>query len=56
MSGSIGRKDQNVLCTKSWNRCAMPDCRKELVAEGNDKDRSSLVAQMAHVKGEKPGL
>jgi len=55
MSSSIGRKDQNVLCTKSGNRCAMPDCRKELVAEGNDKDRSSLVAQMAHIKGEKPG-
>lgn len=55
MSGSVSRKDQNVLCTKSGNRCAMPDCRKELVAEGNDKDRSSLVAQMAHIKGEKPG-
>lgn len=54
MSGSVGKRDQNVLCTKSGNRCAMPECRKELVVEGNINDRSSLVAQMAHINGEKP--
>ena len=55
MSGTILSKDIKILCTKSGNRCALPDCRQILVVEGNKNDPASLVAQMAHIKGEKPG-
>lgn len=54
MSGTIKSKDQKILCTKSGNRCAMPDCRKILVIDGTTTDPASLVAEMAHIKGEKP--
>lgn len=55
MSGTIKSKDIKILCTKSGNRCALPDCRQVLVIEGNKNDPASLVAHMAHIKGEKPG-
>lgn len=55
MSGTIKLKDSKILCTKSGNRCAIPDCRQILVIEGNKNDPASLVAIMAHIKGEKPG-
>lgn len=55
MSGTIKQKDQKILCTKSGNRCAMPDCRKILVVDGTATDPASLVAGMAHIKGEKLG-
>lgn len=55
MSSSISTRDQKILCTKSGNRCAMPNCKKELVVDGNDEDRSSLIAEIAHIKGEKLG-
>jgi len=55
MSGTIKPKDQKILCTKSGNRCAMSDCRKILVVDGTATDPASLVATMAHIKGEKPG-
>lgn len=54
MSGTIKSKDQKILCTKSGNRCAMPDCRKILVVDGTSTDPASLVAEMAHIRGEKP--
>lgn len=53
MSGNISTKDQKILCAKSGNRCAMPDCQKVLVVDGNAQDSASLVAEMAHIKGEK---
>lgn len=55
MSGAISPKDSKILCTKSGNRCALPDCRKELVIDSNSNDPAALIAEMAHIKGEKPG-
>jgi hypothetical protein len=55
MSGTIKPNDAKILCTTSGNRCALPECRKILVIEGNKNDPASLVANMAHIKGEKPG-
>ncbi|MDP2683266.1 MAG: HNH endonuclease [Deltaproteobacteria bacterium] len=55
MSGTIKTKDQKILCTKSGNRCALPDCRKILVIDGTATDLASLVAEMAHINGEMPG-
>ena len=54
MSGNILERDQIILCVRSGNHCAMPDCRKILVIARTSNDRESLVAIMAHIKGEKP--
>ena len=54
MSGGIPDKDQKILYAKCGNRCAIPDCRKTIVVEKTEKDRESLVSQMAHIRGEKP--
>lgn len=54
MSGTIPTREQRVLCTRSGNRCAIPTCRKVLVVNKTDNDRESLVATMAHIKGENP--
>jgi len=55
MSGPIPARDQRLLCTRSGSVCANPKCRKELViALTKEGDRESTVAEMAHIKGEKP--
>jgi hypothetical protein len=55
MSGSILVRDQKILCLRSGNRCAIPDCRRILAVNKTPKDRESIVGEMAHVKGEKYG-
>jgi len=55
MSRDIPDRDQNILWGRSGNRCAMPDCHGELVIEKKTEgDRSSVIGEMAHIKGEKP--
>lgn len=53
MSANMPLRDQKILCTRSGNRCAMPECHKILVVDATENDRESLAAQMAHIKGEK---
>lgn len=55
MSGNISRQNQKIVCTKSYNRCAMPDCRKELVIEKTDSDPAAIIGRIAHIKGDKIG-
>lgn len=55
MSGNIPLKDQKIVCIKSGNRCAMPDCRKELVIEKTDGDPAAIIGRIAHIKGDKIG-
>jgi hypothetical protein len=55
MSGNIKPRDRNILCTKSGNRCALQDCQTILVEDAKKTDRASLIAEAAHIKGEKPG-
>lgn len=55
MSGAITVKDQKIVCSKSGNRCAFPDCRKEIVRDGNGKDPAVIIGELAHIRGEKPG-
>lgn len=55
MSGNIPLKQQKLVCIKSGNRCAMPDCRREIVLDGNGSDPLVIVGELAHIKGEKPG-
>ncbi len=54
MSGDIPRKEQKILCLKSGNRCALPDCHRVLVIDGTQNDRESIIGVMAHIKGENP--
>ena len=54
MSGNIPNKDQKLLCLKSGNRCAIPECRKLLVIEKTINDKDTIIGEMAHIKGEKP--
>jgi len=54
MSGNIRLRDQKILCLKSGNRCAIPECRKLLVIEKTSRDKESIIAEMPHIKGEKP--
>lgn len=55
MKRDMKPKDRNILCTKSGNRCALPDCRAILVQDAKNVDGASLIAEAAHIKGENPG-
>lgn len=55
MSSDMGKKDWKILCAKSGNRCALPNCRAILVEDATKTDRASLIAEAAHIKGENPG-
>jgi hypothetical protein len=55
MSGNIPDKDKKELCLKSGNRCAFPNCHRILVVDDPINGNDSIVAVMAHIKGEKPG-
>lgn len=54
MSRSIPIKDIKILCMRSGNRCAFPKCNKVLVEDKTEYDDESIVADIAHIKGEKP--
>lgn len=54
MSGNVPRKQQKLVCIESGNRCAMPDCRKQLVLVGTKNDPPAYIGIIAHIKGEKP--
>jgi len=56
MSGNIPLKQQKIVCIKSGNLCALPDCRKEIILDGNGIDPSAIVGELAHIKGEKLGV
>jgi len=55
VSGTIPIKEQRISCTRSGNRCALPDCRKILVEGKTEYDSAELLGFMAHIVGEKPG-
>ncbi len=55
MSGNIPVWDQKVLCLRSGNRCAIPECRKILVIDKKENDRESIIGEIAHIKGENAG-
>lgn len=55
MSHNMEKKDWKILCTKSGNRCALPNCRAILVEDATKTDGASLIAEAAHIKGENHG-
>ncbi|MEW6379076.1 MAG: ABC-three component system protein [bacterium] len=54
MSGNIPLRDQKILCLRSGNRCAIPECHKELIINKTQGDCESIIGEMAHIKGENP--
>lgn len=48
---TISKKDQNILWGRAAGRCALPDCRKELVKEKSGK--KAIVGEMAHIVAKK---
>ncbi|MDP1760570.1 MAG: HNH endonuclease [Candidatus Woesebacteria bacterium] len=55
MSGNIPIKDIKILCMRSGNRCAFPDCGIVLVQNSTLFDKESIIAEIAHISGEKQG-
>ena len=55
MKKDLSLKDWKILCAKSGNRCALPNCRAILVADETKTDKASMIAQAAHIKGENSG-
>lgn len=55
MSGHIPEKDLKIICMRSGNRCAYPGCTEILIKDGTEYDDASVIAAVAHIKGEKPG-
>jgi len=51
----INEKDKKHLGWKSGDRCAISTCRRELIIDTVGSDSSSIIGEMAHIKGENPG-
>ena len=51
---SITLKTHKMLWGRSGNRCAMADCRKELVMDATETDDESLIGEECHVIAESP--
>jgi len=48
-SRHISSADKNYLWMSSAGRCAYPDCRIELVIEGNKQDGPVTIGEIAHI-------
>lgn len=46
---TISIKTHKMLWGRSGNRCAMPDCRKELVMDATETDDASLIGEECHI-------
>ncbi len=54
MNSGISDKDKKIIDWKCGNRCAIPECRKELIIDSIGNDQKSIIGERAHIKGEKP--
>lgn len=54
MSGNILDSQKKILGWRCGNRCALPECRKELIIDRTESDCESITGEIAHIKGEKP--
>jgi len=55
MGSRMNDKDLKMVCMLSGSRCAMPDCRRELIEPGKNSDDPAILGELAHIKGENPG-
>ncbi len=51
---SIPSVEQRKLFVRSGNRCAFPDCRRLLTADGSPPDRLVVLGEAAHIVAERP--
>lgn len=52
---SISLKTRKMLWGRSGNRCAFPDCRRELVEDETLTDDPSIIGEEAHIVARKEG-
>lgn len=50
---SIPEAEQRKLFVRSGNRCAFPECRRLLTADGSPPDRAVVLGEMAHIVAER---
>ena len=50
----ITSKTRKMLWGKSGNRCAMPDCKKELVVNISEIDNHSIIGEECHIIAQSP--
>jgi hypothetical protein len=46
---SISLKTHKMLWGRAANRCAFPECRRELVMDASETDDESLVGEECHI-------
>lgn len=46
---SILLKTHKLLWGRSGNKCAMPDCRNELIVDETETDNESIIGDEAHI-------
>ena len=51
---SISLKTHKMLWGRSGNRCAFPDCQKELVMDATEIDDESLIGEECHIISKNP--
>jgi len=52
MSSNILPRDQKILWGRSGAKCAIGDCRKDLIVKKQNNDKESVIGEMAHIEGE----
>lgn len=51
---AIPESEQRKLFARSGNRCAFPECRRVLTADGSPPDRLVVLGEMAHIAADRP--
>jgi len=51
--GSVDNKEIKKLCMKNGRYCVI--CRCDLIIKDESTDRETIIAEMAHIRGNKPG-
>ncbi|HEY2497287.1 MAG TPA: HNH endonuclease signature motif containing protein [Candidatus Angelobacter sp.] len=51
---TIAPKELKLLCLRSGNLCAFPNCKRELVSDGGDPEEPVVLGEVAHIIAESP--
>lgn len=54
MSSNLSSVTWKILLMKSGGRCSFPKCQNKLYSEATDQDPIAVLAEIAHIYGEKP--
>ena len=53
--GEPSGKTKRLVWISSWNRCALPDCRRELVETAGGSTHDVVLGDLVHIAGNNPG-